>query len=252
MTIRKGDKKMKTALPIILGLILLLLLALNTAMPTPVMADDTGAKYPQTVDTTPENPNDDIDWTSAGNVKADDSAYAAIPFFYNENSYVIRATNFGFNIPSGSTINGIKIEIERKNVLMDQTSVDAIVQMTKDGTTRVGNNYAETITNWPPLDTIKAYGGTNDLWGTTWTYADINASTFGVHFAATAHDDPNDISVDFVRITVYYTQGVSQGIGGEVRQVDRFGILLPWIVLASAMILVSGAAVLVARKRKAN
>jgi hypothetical protein len=234
-------------------LVALVVLATILVSAVPASANDTGAKYPQTVDTTSENPYDDIDWTSPGNVKADDTAYATIPFFDNGNSYVMRATNFGFSVPIGSTINGIKVEIERKNVLRDLTAVDALVQLTKDGTTRVGNNYADTLTNWPPLDTIKTYGGANDLWGTTWTFADINASTFGIHFAATAHDDPNDISVDFIRITVYYTyQGVSHGVGGEVRQVDKVGILVPWIGLASVLVLASGAAVLVARKRKAN
>jgi hypothetical protein len=68
-----------------------------------------------------------------------------------------------------------------------------------------------------------------------------------------AHNDANDISVGFIRITVYYTyQGVSQGVGGELRQVDKVGVLVPWIGLASALVLASGAVVLVARKRKAN
>jgi hypothetical protein len=70
----------------------------------------------------------------------------------------------------------------------------------------VGSDYAvtpESLPNaWPDQDTYEVYGGPTDLWGTTWTLADINATNFGVAFKA---DADNSIgSVDQVRITVYY------------------------------------------------
>jgi hypothetical protein len=229
--------------------IFLLLLALILVSAVPTLADDTGAKYPGIVDTTAENPYDDIDWSFAVNVAADDTVPASILDFENQNSYVMRATNFSFNIPNSNLINGIKVEIERRNDIQDETAVDALVQLTKDGTTRVGNNQADISTAWPPSDRIKTYGGANDLWGTTWNPDDINASTFGVHFAANAHNDPNWIYVDFIRITVYYSPH-PMGVGGEVTRVNNLAVLTPWLGLILALSV--GGTILVLNRRKVS
>jgi hypothetical protein len=72
----------------------------------------------------------------------------------------------------------------------------------------VGNNKAVTPANslpnaWPDTDTYQMYGGSSDLWGTTWTPADINSPDFGFSFQA---DAENSIaSIDHVRTTVYYS-----------------------------------------------
>ncbi len=69
---------------------------------------------------------------------------------------------------------------------------------------------------------IKTYGGETDLWDTTWTRDEINASTFGVHLVAQARDNNADIYVDFIRITVYYAPAIthtitaSAGAGGSI------------------------------------
>lgn len=72
----------------------------------------------------------------------------------------------------------------------------------------VGNNKAVIPANslpnaWPDTDTYQMYGGPSDLWGTTWTPADINSPDFGFSFQA---DAENSIaSIDHVRTTVYYS-----------------------------------------------
>lgn len=55
---------------------------------------------------------------------------------------------------------------------------DITVQLLKAGTL-VGNNKAD-ATAWSTIFATTTYGGAADLWGTTWTYADINNANFGL------------------------------------------------------------------------
>jgi len=100
---------------------------------------------------------------------------------------------------SASRLNMVAVSIHAARVY------DNSVKIIKGGS-MVGSDYAvtpESLPNaWPDQDTYEVYGGPTDLWGTTWTLADINATNFGVAFKA---DADNSIgSVDQVRITVYY------------------------------------------------
>jgi len=167
---------------------------------------DTGFRYPGIVSENSETPYDDNNWQGPGNVGADDAIYADITpasFDTGDYSYVLRATNFSSGIPAGGTIQGIKVDIER--YCGAGSARDALVQLTKNGSARVGNSKADTSSNWSSSVGVATYGNSTDLWGTNWTAAEINASTFGVHFAARAYSENTDIYVDFIRITVYFT-----------------------------------------------
>ena len=169
---------------------------------------DTGVKYPATVSTIQET-GDDNDWTTPGNVGADDAAYASITaasFDANDLSYLLRATNPSMGVPAGATINGILVEIERHYA--NGTVADYDVCLTKDGTTRVGDDKS-TGAAFPATDAITSFGGATDLWGTTWTVDEINATTFGVLYKMQATGANADGFVDFIRITVYYTGAVT-------------------------------------------
>lgn len=50
----------------------------------------------------------------------------------------------------------------------------------------------------------QSFGAQDDLWGTTWTVAEINASTFGVLLDATGI--AQQYRVDAVRVTVFFSQ----------------------------------------------
>ncbi len=56
------------------------------------------------------------------------------------------------------------------------------------------------------------YGTTSDLWGTTWTAADINNANFGLKFTAKAGTTATTANVDYITITVTYTNDTN-GIG---------------------------------------
>ncbi len=82
--------------------------------------------------------------------------------------------------------------------------VDNLVRLQKTGVS-TGSNYAQTTTYWPLNDTYVSYGGPTDMWGTSWSYTDVNHINFGVTFIAQIYNGIAE--VDHVRITIF-TQSV--------------------------------------------
>jgi len=141
-------------------------------------------------------------WQTPANAGADDTAYAvADSANFDTGVYTFRldATNFGFSIPAGATIDGVVVEIEYNGA----KATDALVQLIQGGTPAGTNNSVGAAI--PATDTINTYGSSSDKWGSTWTVADITASNFGVAYAAISTGQNSDVSVDFIRITVHYT-----------------------------------------------
>jgi len=114
----------------------------------------------------------------------------------------------GFNIPTGATIDGIKLEILREAGGGDVgVTEDNFVYLLKGG---VQAGIDHHITGAWPLGTFEyaVYGSSSDLWGTSWTPAQINASDFGALLKVfeTSNTDTSSGDVDFQsRMTVYYT-----------------------------------------------
>lgn len=74
------------------------------------------------------------------------------------------------------------------------------------GGTISGDNKADTVTPWPVVDTVKDYGGQNDMWGLgSITKAQAEGATFGVVFSANLASALGTLGVDDIYITVYYT-----------------------------------------------
>lgn len=147
-------------------------------------------------------------WTNPGNITADDLNYATAALVGGEISRYLRARDFGFNIPTGATITGITASVMRQsNSNNGGNSVDDdIVRLIKNSVL-IGNNYAS-ANDWPTTMAIADYGtGTTDLWGTTWTEADINSANFGLMLRVLNESANNNrtASVDYVEITVYFT-----------------------------------------------
>lgn len=167
-----------------------------------------GPLYPSSADQ--EHPGMSSNpWSNIGNIVSDNGAHATSNVSKNNMTYYARGTNFGFAIPSNATILGIYAEFER-GCNFNQF-YDGGIFLMKNGS-RVGSNKAVGV-NWNS-NTVYAYGGASDLWGTTWTPAEINASGFG--FACAGHhqggDDVRSVWIDFLRVTVTY-EPLSQGMG---------------------------------------
>ena len=143
-------------------------------------------------------------WTNPGNAAASDGSYATSFSNNDQTTNYLTWTGFGFSIPSGATIDGIVLEVGR---LAQTTQVsDAGVYLVKGGS-RVGVNRFNGVGIGGTL-AIATYGSSSDLWGATWTDSDVNASNFGAAWSAVNSSLANrTVSVDYARITVYYTTG---------------------------------------------
>jgi Tfp pilus assembly protein PilX len=159
--------------------------------------------------------------TSDGNRTTD-----SIPL--NSQSGALDATGFfnspsGNNIPATAIIRGIQVEIVRR---ADNTNVDdEDVLLLKGGSTSGITDHASG-TDWGTSDATVTYGDTDDLWGTTWTAAQINASNFGVRLRV---DNDNGsaarlASINRIRVTVTYTSDPTAAIGSAASPIERADI----------------------------
>ncbi|WP_052480082.1 beta strand repeat-containing protein, partial [Flavobacterium hibernum] len=150
------------------------------------------------------NPGSGTGWSSSGNITAEDNNYATVSLSSGSTSQYLRGTNYGFAIPSNATINGITVIINRRSV--NNTGIrDNRVSLVKGGIVQTLNK-AVTGTNWTTSFSTNSYGGEADLWGSTWTAADINAANFGVVLSSYNNNNSSrTASVDYIQITVAYT-----------------------------------------------
>ena len=143
-------------------------------------------------------------WSNPGNAAASDNARATVSINSTGGiSHYLKATNFGFAIPGGATILGILVELELRG--SDSDVVEERVRIVKGGV--IGATERATGASLPLLtDAVVSFGGDTDLWGETWTPADIIASGFGAAFAAQSNDPspPEDAEVDHIRVSVTY------------------------------------------------
>jgi len=147
-----------------------------------------------------------ITWSTTGNIFASDNSRSAATMNSNGDvTYYLTATNFGFSVPAGYYIDGIIVEIEKSINGSGGAIKDNSVKIIKGGII-VGTEQSRTG-NWTATDTYQTYGSATDLWGMTWTDADINASNFGVAISSmrTGGGANNQARIDHIRITVYYT-----------------------------------------------
>jgi len=152
------------------------------------------------------------DWTNPNNAKVEDGVFTMADFSSGTDdfTYRLQASNFGFSIPNGSTIDGIKLEWKASDV-NDLNFLQNFFQVLEKngapgiGYTADGGNENSALTN-----TLVFYsaGGATDKWGTTWTTSDINGSGFlaSITVSNNSVPDPSDIAnVDVIKVTVFYT-----------------------------------------------
>jgi len=172
---------------------------------------DTGCKYAQIITTQSVSPENNIDWSGAtvANLNSDNGQYATVALDYPQISYRLKAQAFDFSaVPDGATINGITVEIDRKSSVAN-TVRDYRVQLLDASGALVGSSKAST-TYYPTSDTVATYGSSGDTWSASPTAAMVKDSDFGVVLSVKcAGGDFGTASVDYIRMTVYYTEAVT-------------------------------------------
>ena len=168
-------------------------------------------------------------WATPGEIVTSDNVYAESYGDSTESSQVLTASAFGFTLPTNALVVGIQVDIERKRGGNPVT--DNSVRLVKAGTP-VGDNASRTEI-WLFTEGTITFGGANDLWGTTWTYGDINNAGFGVALIVNMVN-LGYASVDHIQITVTYT------LSGETIDVPTAAITLaapvPVIMVDSAVV----------------
>lgn len=135
-----------------------------------------------------------VAWVNPNNVKLDDGVFATFTTAAGTGltkSHYIEATNLGFSIPAGATINGIQVDVVRKANVASGASCgttaneicDNVVSLINSSGALISTNKAAT-TIWPTAVATSSYGNSGDLWSATWAASDINNSNFGVAIGA--------------------------------------------------------------------
>ncbi|GEM_PF-5502147 len=163
-------------------------LAATTANPPGTTANDTSGGT--------------IAWSSPANTVSSNNIYATVTAGANQTTNYLYLSNFGFAVPTGSTINGIEVRVESKASNSNGYSIPAILRKGASFTGNIDNTGGNTTTDQTFLK-----GSTTSLWGSTWTPADINSTSFGVGLYVTFGGSAvsTTFSVDYVTITVHYT-----------------------------------------------
>lgn len=186
------------------------------------------------VDTSPSGG----DWTSPSSAGASDDTYTTWSWGSPARSKYLASTNFSFSIPAGATIDGIVVDVERKCDIASK-AIDNAVYLTKNGTVAVGSNKAKFFPAYPTTDTYTTYGTSSDLWGTTWTAEEINSANFGLLFQSIPDTDAAfTVSVDHIRITVYYT--LTPTITVSTSSLSDFGTVIAGASSSQSSYTVSG------------
>jgi hypothetical protein len=172
-----------------------------TAMYAPA-ADDSGVTSPTVMadDATVGT----LTWDTPNNAKAFDSAYTQILTTAGTSHY-LKASHFNFAIPAKARIDGIVVEFNKFGNTGANNTKDSEVKIIKSSGTIGAVNRADTVTAWPNSNTYVAHGSSSDLWGESWSPADINSDNFGVVLSATLATEFSAAYIDHIRITVYYT-----------------------------------------------
>lgn len=190
-----------------IGLAILVMMVANLFIWQSVEAASAGPNYTSTQVNTSLNPGDDVAWANLANMGANDGSFATCNIDFSLFDFSQRAdtTGYGFSIPTGATINGVVVEVSRKTSDAASQSRDVgggEVLLSAGGTIGTGKNL---VSDYTTSLVTATYGSSTDLWGATLTPTIINSSTFGFGYIFFVNNGSATVSVDFIRITVYYT-----------------------------------------------
>ena len=165
-----------------------------------------------------------ITFTSVANALLSDDVRSTAVLLLGESSHYLAVTGFRFAIPADATVLGITVDVERSTTVATSIT-DNSLRLLKAGVP-AGDNKASGA-QWPTSDAYASYGSASDLWGTTWTPAEVNASDFGVGISAVAGVAAT-AQIDHVKVSVTYAGGSRTGnarrrlrAGGGMSTVER-------------------------------
>jgi len=169
-------------------------------------------------------------WNSPNNAASSNDNYAwSGAIVLGDRTHYLFSTNFGFTIPSTAVICGITVRFEKRFSGLFGNISDNSIRLVSGGTV-VGSDLATGAT-WPNSDAYVVHGGSSNLWGRTWTPADINNSGFGVAISANLGGTflLPVAYIDHVRITIHYDESLPVNLISFTAGCKKEGINLEWI-----------------------
>lgn len=174
---------------------------------------NTGWLSPTTFSSSPLGGTYNTNWTSAINAASSNNVYTTTTASHfgggNVSNYIL-AQGFNVSIPTGSTVQGIEVEVEAKRGSSDSATFNR-VRLIKSGTIQATDLADGTTIS--SSDTYYAFGGSASLWGTTFTESQVEQSSFGVAISVGMGSTGDTVSIDHIRVRVTYnpTPTISSG-----------------------------------------
>jgi hypothetical protein len=154
-------------------------------------------------------------WSNTTAIQAADGSYATASLVSSQDTWDLTATNFGFSIPVGATINGITVQVVGNTDRTFDGSPNPFNYITVslwDSSAAIGAPKFDTsVLN----DNIITFGSSSDKWGVALTRAMVVGSGFGLSIYASC-DGPGDVepinlNIDYVKMSVTYSTGPTPG-----------------------------------------
>jgi hypothetical protein len=142
-----------------------------------------------------------VAWSSPASVATSNDAYALASLSEQTSNY-LKCTGFGLNLPANATITGISVTVERRRSNGLGTAEDAAVRLVRNGVIQAVDR--ATSNAYTGADATDVHGGPTDLWGQTWSPADVNDPRFGVAFATRLTGSGGTVGVDTITVVVSF------------------------------------------------
>lgn len=171
----------------------------------------------------------DGSWTNPSNITSP-TTYAYANIGKEEYSDWLRASNFGFSIPTNYTIDGICVTMKCSGGDIEDSSF----RLVDANGNNIGTDKASTV-NWS-FYTRRVYGGASDTWSASPTPAMINDTDFGIRLSAynTSSLTGSYAYVYWIRITVYYHLAVTEKTGSDSGSGSDTKVVFPTVALGKS------------------
>lgn len=171
-------------------------------------------------------------WTNPTNALSNNASRATCALAQNAQGNYLKLTGFGFSIPSGATINGITVRIDRLKSGFSNQVRDNRISLSRAGAVESTNKAV--ATNYTTSDVTVTYGGSADLWSASWSADDINHADFGVFISCKENNvDTGTAAVDYADIQVDYTEAAAGAVPNCVHHYKSQGIMFRALRAAS-------------------
>jgi hypothetical protein len=168
-------------------------------------------------------------WSNLGNILEDDGSFATSNLSgQNDTTNYLKATNFGFSIPSNATIVNIAVRIVA-SASAATTIKPNVVKLVVGGSV-VGNNMVSGASYFGTSTTALIYEGSPSAWGVTVTPDDINNANFGVVYQAIFGAASGSATANVDSIFMYITYRLPAG-HSDLPTTDFYGRPRPTTLL---------------------